>query len=59
MTSPLIDMPLCAADFFEVAMPPKPYYNPANLEKAPTSVKRKEFLLTIEAAPVGAYASHQ
>jgi len=45
--------------FFEVAVPPEPYYNAANLEKAPTSVKRKEFLLSIDRAPVGTHASHQ
>jgi hypothetical protein len=30
--------------FFEVAVPRKPYYNPANLEKAGTGVKQKEFI---------------
>jgi len=59
MTSPLIVMELRGAVFFEVAVPQKPYYNPANLEKAPTSVKHKEFLLTIEAAPVQTHAAHQ
>src|SRR5271165_4275805 len=30
--------------FFEVAAFPEPYYNPANLEKAATGVKQKEFI---------------
>ena len=30
--------------FFEVAVLPKPYYNPANLEKADIRVKQKEFV---------------
>jgi hypothetical protein len=33
--------------FFLVAAPLKPYYNPANLEKAGTGVKQKEFIRRI------------
>jgi hypothetical protein len=33
--------------FFEVAALPEPYYNPANLEKAATRVKQKEFIQNI------------
>jgi len=50
MTSPLIVMPLRSADFFEVAVPRKPYYNAAKLEKASISVKHKEFLLGTKCA---------
>jgi hypothetical protein len=45
--------------FFEVAGVSKPYYNPANLEKAPTGVKQKEFIERIRIALAAAPLSHQ
>jgi hypothetical protein len=45
--------------FFEVAALSKPYYNPANLEKAPTGVKQKEFIERIGIALAAARLSHQ
>src|ERR1044071_6439381 len=59
MTSPLIPMPFCNTDFFEVAVPLKPYYNPANLEKAPTGVKQKEFLRPIATTQARTPPPHQ
>src|SRR5580692_1797794 len=47
MNSPLVSKNSFGSGFFEVAVPPKPYYNPANLEKAGSRVKRKEFLQAI------------
>jgi len=43
-------MELRGAVFFEVAVPQKPYYNAAKLEKASISVKHKEFLLGTKCA---------
>src|SRR5260370_14453326 len=45
--------------FFEVAVPLKPYYNPVNLEKAGTRVKQKEFIQSIGGAPACAHTAHQ
>jgi len=47
MNSPLVPKNSLGSEFFEVAVPRKPYYNPANLEKAGSRVKRKEFLQAI------------
>src|SRR5271156_5685861 len=47
MNSPLVSKNFFESRFFEVAVSPKPYYNPANLEKAGSRVKRKEFLQAI------------
>ncbi|MGC0772194.1 MAG: hypothetical protein WB543_04615, partial [Candidatus Acidiferrum sp.] len=47
MNSPLASKNSLGSGFFEVAVPLKPYYNPANLEKAGSRVKRKEFLQAI------------
>src|SRR5580692_3772501 len=59
MNSPLFSKNSLDSGFFEVAVPPKPYYNPANLEKAGSRVKRKEFLQAISKS-VGAPAlAHQ
>jgi hypothetical protein len=44
MTSPLAENSFFTFYFFEVAVPAKPYYNLANLEKAGTGVKQKEFI---------------
>jgi hypothetical protein len=58
MNSPLVSKNSLGSGFFEVAVPPKPYYNPANLEKAGSRVKRKEFLQAISksnGAPDAAY----
>jgi hypothetical protein len=37
----------------------KPYYNPANLEKAATGVKQKEFIQQIGKAAARAHAAYQ
>src|SRR5271169_750073 len=58
MNSPLVSKNSFGGEFFEVAVPPKPYYNPANLEKAGSRVKRKEFLQAISkssGSPLAAY----
>jgi hypothetical protein len=44
MTSPLCREESFEDQFFVVAVPLKPYYNPVNLEKAGTCVKQKEFI---------------
>src|SRR4029077_2846708 len=59
MTSPLIPKNSLGSGFFEVAAPPKPYYNPVNLEKAGCSVKRKEFLQAISNSNGTPLAAHQ
>jgi hypothetical protein len=48
-----------ADPFFEVALLCEPYYNPANLEKAWTRVKQKEFIHSITEAGVAIVAAHQ
>jgi hypothetical protein len=48
-----------AARFFEVAPFREPYYNPANLEKARTRVKQKEFIQSSAKAAVAILAAHQ
>src|SRR5271167_407219 len=45
--------------FFEVAAIREPYYNPANLEKAGTGVKQKEFIRRIGKSRAGTRAAHQ
>src|SRR2546430_10079229 len=58
MTSPLA--PKYFEDgFFVVAVPLKPYYNPAKLKKAGASVKQKEFIRSIGGAEAAAHAAHQ
>src|SRR5260370_3796016 len=52
----LHDLTPCPKEFFEnqffvVAVPLKPYYNPVNLEKAGTRVKQKEFIQRTAAPP--------
>src|SRR5690349_21115004 len=44
---------------FEVAVPRKPYYNPANLEKVGGGVKQKEFIGRISGARKLATAAYQ
>jgi hypothetical protein len=45
--------------FSRLPPPPEPYYNPANLEKAWTRVKQKEFIHSITEAAVAIVAAHQ
>src|ERR1700733_8206724 len=59
MNSPLVSKKSLGSGFFEVAVPTKPYYNPANLEKAGSRVKRKEFLQVIGKSNDAAAAAHQ
>src|SRR5580658_5282181 len=59
MNSPLVSKNSLGSGFFEVAAPPKPYYNPANLEKAGSRVKRKEFLQAISKSNGAPAAAHQ
>src|SRR5271155_3060561 len=59
MNSPLVSKNSFGSGFFEVAVPPKPYYNPANLEKAGSRVKRKEFLQAISKSNSAAATAHQ
>src|SRR5277367_1451032 len=59
MNSPLVSKNSTASGFFEVAVPPKPYYNPANLEKAGSRVKRKEFLQAISESIGASHDAHQ
>src|SRR5271169_2262262 len=59
MNSPLVSKNSFGGEFFEVAVPPKPYYNPANLEKAGSRVKRKEFLQAIGKSNGAPPAAHQ
>src|SRR5580692_556445 len=59
MNSPLFSKNFLDSGFFEVAVPPKPYYNPANLEKAGSRVKRKEFLQAISKSNGATAAAHQ
>src|SRR5271154_3338382 len=59
MNSPLVSKNSLGSEFFEVAVPPKPYYNPANLEKAGSRVKRKEFLQAISKSNAAPPAAHQ
>src|SRR5580658_5771570 len=59
MNSPLVSKNSFGGEFFEVAVPPKPYYNPANLEKAGSRVKRKEFLQAISKSNGAPAAAHQ
>src|SRR5216684_2336769 len=59
MTSPLAPKSFFENQFFEVAVPLKPYYNPVNLEKAGTRVKQKEFIQSIGGAPARADTAHQ
>jgi hypothetical protein len=47
MNLPLVPKNSPGSGIFDVAAPAKPYYNPANLEKAGSRVKRKEFLQEI------------
>src|SRR5205814_9710081 len=54
----------CREEFFEdqffvVAVPLKPYYNPVNLEKDRDRVKQKEFIQSIGEARRPAPAAHQ
>jgi hypothetical protein len=58
--STFINSPLCreesfADQFFVVAVPLKPYYNPANLEKAGACVKQKEFIRRFGGAQAAAH----
>src|SRR5271155_1224578 len=65
MTHPHVNLPLWSRKisfthlFFEVAAVAEPYYNPANLEKAGTGVKQKEFIRRIGKSRTGARAAHQ
>src|ERR1700721_3570730 len=59
MNSPLVPKNSLGSEFFEVAVPRKPYYNPANLEKAGSRVKRKEFLQAISKSSGAAPPAHQ
>src|SRR5271165_1772067 len=59
MNSPLVSKNSFGGEFFEVAVPPKPYYNPANLEKAGSRVKRKEFLQAISKSSSTSPSAHQ
>jgi hypothetical protein len=59
MNSPLVSKNSLGSGFFEVAVPPKPYYNPANLEKAGSRVKRKEFLQAISKSNSTSPSTHQ
>src|SRR5580658_2767506 len=59
MNSPLVPKNSLGRGFFEVAVPRKPYYNPANLEKAGTRVKWKEFLQVINKSIGPPPAAHQ
>jgi hypothetical protein len=49
---------ICTAPF-EVAVPPKPYYNPVNLWKARSDVKKKEFIRAIGFARTCSLFAHQ
>src|SRR5260370_15423733 len=60
----LHDLTPCPKEFFEdqffvVAVPLKPYYNPGNLEKAGTRVKQKEFIQRIGVPQARAHTAHQ
>src|SRR5208282_6376014 len=59
MNSPLVSKNSLGSAFFEVAVPRKPYYNPANLEKAGSRVKRKEFLQAIGRSSGSPPPAHQ
>jgi hypothetical protein len=59
MNSPPVSKNFSNSGIFEVAVPLKPYYNPANLEKAGTGVKRKEFLQAISNSSGASLAAHQ
>src|SRR5271155_5253672 len=65
MTHPHVNLPLWSRKisfthlFFEVAAVAEPYYNLANLEKAGTGVKQKEFIRRIGKSRAGARATHQ
>src|SRR5208282_1487678 len=59
MNSPLVSKNSLGSGFFEVAVPSKPYYNPANLEKAGSRVKRKEFLQAISKSRNAPCFAHQ
>src|SRR5215472_11885020 len=58
MNSPLATKML-EERIFAVAVPRKPYYNPANLEKVGSCVKQKEFIRRISRAAGNAVAAHQ
>src|SRR5215472_11267040 len=57
MNSPLATKML-RERIFAVAVPRKPYYNPANLEKVGSCVKQKEFIRRISGATCNAAAAH-
>src|SRR5215471_16494754 len=59
ITSPLSSKLLNLHPIFEVAVPHKPYYNPANLWDDGHSVKKKEFIQSIRIAFSRASPSHQ